>query len=202
MSRMTFRCLSIAAALLCALSATPARADGYKLDSGHSSLIFKVKHLDLNYFYGRFNAIEGELTFDAKAPTKAKVKVTAKTDSVDTNSAGRDGHLKGAAALAAEEHPLVTFESTSVAVAGEGTFRLKGNLTFRGITRPVEATAVQLGISVDEKGGGKVGFEVKLSFRRSEFGMTGMGMISDQVDIIAGLEWNRVPPAAKNDSEE
>jgi polyisoprenoid-binding protein YceI len=199
---MTLRRLAIAAAFTFVLLPAPVQADSFSLDSGHSSLIFKVKHLDLNNFYGRFNAIEGELNFDPKAPAKSKVKVTAKTDSVDTNNPGRDRHLKGVAALAAEEHPLVTFESTGVSVTGDGSFRLKGNLTFRGITKPVEATAVVLGINLDEKGGGKVGFEVKMSFRRSDFGMAGMGMISDQVDIIAGLEWNRVPPPAKPSNEE
>src|SRR5262245_26734308 len=70
--------------------------DAYTIDSVHSSVIFKVTHMNVSNFYGRFNDMQGTLTFDAKDPAKSSVDVEIATESIDTHSEGRDKHLKSA----------------------------------------------------------------------------------------------------------
>jgi polyisoprenoid-binding protein YceI len=205
MTKSIWLSLSRAGLALAALGALLApgvcRADAYRLDAGHSSLIFRVKHLGISNFYGRFNALEGTLDLDPADVSRSRVSVTVKADSVDTNSAGRDKHVKGKAALGVEEHPLIVFSSTKVEPLPGGRLRVRGDLSFRGISRPVVAEVVRLGSRPDASGGSKIGFEATFTIKRSEFGMTGMDMVSDQVDLIAGLEWNRVATAAADGEE-
>lgn len=182
-----------------------ASAAEFQLDAVHSALLFRVKHLELNQFYGRFNDLDGRLQFDPRQPEKASVTVTVQAGSIDTNSKGRDGHLKGAAALAAEAHPAIRFASTRVVPAGPGQFKVHGTLSFRGVDRPIVADARLTGSSVDDKDpgqrDGKVGFEIAFAIKRSDFGMTGMNMVADEVQLLGGLEWNRIPARAKPDEE-
>jgi polyisoprenoid-binding protein YceI len=197
--RSAFRAAAIAIGVL--VAAPAAQGDSFKLDAGHSSVIFRVTHLGLNHFYGRFNHVEGSLELDEKDLKRARVEVTVKADSVDTNSQGRDKHVRGAAALGAEQHPLITFKASAIETTGKDAFRVRGDLTFRGVTRPISARARRLGVMSDGKGGGKIGFEVTFTFKRSDFGMTGMDMVSDDVDVIAGLEWDRIVPPRLSEEE-
>src|SRR5215212_9781855 len=96
---------------------TPAGAAGpaYKVDTVHSTAIFRVKHMNTSYAYGRFNDISGQFSLDDQDPAQSRFDFVVKTDSIDTASANRDKHLKGPDFFNAVQYPTITFKSKSVA---------------------------------------------------------------------------------------
>lgn len=169
----------------------PMEAVKYKVDNVHSSVVFKIKHMGVSNFYGRFNKIEGEYTWDGSKPETSTISVTIDAGSIDSNSQARDQHLKNADFFNVKEFPEITFKSTGLTKKGEG-WELAGDLTLLGKTRPVTAKFVFLG----EKDGGerfgyRSGFDAMFSFKRSDFGMNyGVenGALGDEVGIIVGIE--------------
>jgi polyisoprenoid-binding protein YceI len=97
---------------LVVVSALAVRAAKYEVDAAHSSLIFRVKHFDVGYIYGRFNTFSGTFSFDEKKAADNALSVEIKVESIDTNNAARDKHLKGADFFNAKEFPKITFKST------------------------------------------------------------------------------------------
>ncbi len=172
------------------LSLPQARAATFEVDSSHSTVLFKVKHAGVGHFYGRFNDVRGLVFLDDNASDKASITIDVKTDSVDSASADRDRHIKGQGSLAAEKYPLISFRSKRVKATGTDTFLVSGTLSFRGVARDLEFRATRIGSSSDDKGGRKVGLEATFRFKRSDFGWTGFGSISDDVDVIVSLECN------------
>ena len=119
-------------------AATPARAqDKLIMDKSHFLVGFEVEHLGLSRIVGRFNDAAGELTFDAKNPVAAKLKVVVQTATIDTNFKARDEHLRKADFFDVEKHPTMVFESTKVEIAGDKIGKVEGNLTIKGVTKPV-----------------------------------------------------------------
>jgi len=132
------RFIAIAVAAL-ALSALPALADTstWKLDSAHSQTNFAVKHLVISTVRGEFGKTEGTLTLDEADITKSKVEATIDVASVNTREAKRDEHLKSPDFFDVAKFPKMTFVSTKVEKAGEGMLKVTGNLTLKGVTKPV-----------------------------------------------------------------
>lgn len=162
----------------------------FVIDSGHSTALFAVKHSDAARFYGRFNQIDGEFKIDAENPGNSEVRVVIPAASVDTNSDGRDQHLKGPDFFNAKEFPEIVFESTAVR-AMEGGFAIEGELTLVGTTRPVRAAAEFVGHAKNPRSGkDTTGYEVTMDFKRSEFGMDFMvgPMLGDEVKVILSVE--------------
>jgi len=169
---------------------SPAQAaDGeYKVDGLHSSAMFRVKHQGVAYFYGRFNKISGSFTIDAAKPEATMIDAKVDVDSIDTNSTGRDTHLKGQEFFSAKEFAEITFKSTS-AKKGEGSkIAVTGDFTMHGVTKPIT-------IQVDATGQGKgrggpiAGLETSAVIKRSDFGMKFMlDALGDEVTIYISLE--------------
>lgn len=145
--------------------------DTWKLDPSHTSVEFSAKHMMFTTVKGRFANVDGTITLGGDAPSAASVSVSMDAASIDTRNDQRDGHLKSPDFLDAEQYPAVTFTSTSI----EGTtdrFRINGDLTIRGTTRPVTLDAAFEGEGVDPWGGVRRGFSASTKIDRREFGLT------------------------------
>lgn len=155
-------------------SAAPAReaAATYKVDTVHSSVIFQIRHSGITNFYGRFNDLSGEFSFDPDSPTDAEFAFEVATESVDTSNQKRDDHLRNADFFNARQFPTITFKSTGVEPVEGDLYKLTGDLTLHGETRPVAADLEWLGTSTGPQGGMIGAFEARLEIKRADFGMS------------------------------
>ncbi len=162
----------------------------YKVDPVHTTAIFRIKHLGVTYFYGRFNETTGSFTLNTENPSEMSFDVQIKTESVDTNAAGRNNHLKSPDFFNAKQFPTISFKSKSVQSSGENTYTVSGDLTLHGVTKPI--TVQMEFVGQGDKGarsGYRAGFDVTFTIKRSDFGMNYMqGMLGDEVTIMVGLE--------------
>ncbi len=164
-------------------------AETYKLDPVHTSIIFRVKHLGVAYFFGRFNGPSGTFSFDETAPSKSSIKMQVSTNNIDTDVEKRDNHLKSPDFLNAEKHPLIKFQSNSVTQVATDNYEIKGDLTLLGKTRPLTIKAAHTGSGKDPWGNFRSGFKTSFSIKRSDFGMDFMlGGVSDEVQLTVSIE--------------
>lgn len=177
----------VAGLLLSPLSALA--ADTYELDPVHSHANFKIMHLDVAYQHGRFNDLKGMVWVDEKNPAKSKVEVTVMTNSVDTKNKKRDEHLMSPDFFNAKQFPTLSFKSTSVAAAGKNTYKVTGNLSLHGVTKPVTFMLKKTGEGKDPWGGFRMGGEAVFTIKRSDFGMTFMMPgLGDEVTLMLSFE--------------
>lgn len=156
------------------------------LDPTHSEVQFKVKHLVISTVTGTFKSFEGSLEADKEDFSDAKINFSLDVNSIDTNQEQRDGHLKSADFFDAENHPKITFESTSFIPSGSD-YKLNGNLTIRDTTKPVSLDVEFGGTATDFYGNLKAGFEVSGKINRKDFGLTWNG-ITEAGAIVVGEE--------------
>ena len=162
----------------------------FDIDGGHSSVIFKIVHMNVAPFFGRFNDISGEFTL-AKDASKSSVHVEIKADSVDSNSADRDKHIKSPDFLNAAQFPVVTFDSTKVEVDGDD-YKVTGDMKMHGVTKEVTVALTFVGSGERGRFGYRAGFEGHLKFKRSDFGMSNMlESLSDEIELHLGIEGTR-----------
>lgn len=167
----------------------------WTIDNSHSEVGFKVKHLVISSVTGKFKTFEGTIESDKEDFTDARAKFSAEISSVDTGNEQRDGHLKSADFFDAANHPKLTFESTAVKNEGGGDYTLLGNLTLRGVTKPVELDVEFGGIQKDFYGNTVAGFEISGKINRQDFGLTwsavteaGGLVVSDEVKLHINVE--------------
>lgn len=144
----------------------------YKIDTGHSEVGFKVKHLVVSTVPGKFKEFEGQFKFDDKTGKVEDLQIKIKTASIDTNEPKRDEHLRGKDFFEVEKFPTIEFKSTKVDVAGKKPTSIKGDLTIRGVTKPVTLKVKYNGSVKDPWGNTKVGFEASTKINREDFGLT------------------------------
>ncbi|MFP1834762.1 YceI family protein [Lonsdalea quercina] len=167
-----------------------ALAADYKIDKEgqHAFIQFRIKHLGYSWLYGTFKDFDGTFTFDEANPSSDKVNVTIKTDSVDTNHAERDKHIRSADFLNVAKAPLATFTSTGVKKSGDD-LDITGNLTLNGVTKPVPLEAKLMGQGDDPWGNYRAGFEAKGKIKLKDFNITtDLGPASQDVELIISLE--------------
>jgi polyisoprenoid-binding protein YceI len=153
----------------------------WKIDPSHSEVQFRVKHLMITNVTGYFRKFDLELeTENDDFNTARNIVFTADIDSIDTNSAQRDTHLKSEEFFHAQQHPQIKFEGKKYESRGENA-RLYGDLTIRGVKKPITVNVEFGGIVKDPYGQTKAGFTVEGKISRKEF----------------GLEWNAVTEAGK-----
>jgi polyisoprenoid-binding protein YceI len=188
---MTSRTL-FTAAVAAALPALAAAAETFQVDPVHSSVNFRVKHMNVSYSYGRFNAISGTFTLDPTDPAKSAFEFNVRADSLDTGSPKRDGHLKSPDFFNVRQYPSISFKSKSVASAGENAYDVTGDLTLHGVTRPVTLKVEQTGKGPGMAGrGAAAGLLTTFNIKRSDFGMKGMvGPVGDDVRVEVAIEGN------------
>jgi len=155
------------------------------IDPMHSEVQFKVKHLVISTVTGFFKSFEGSLETENEDFDGAKISFSIDIDSIDTNQSQRDGHLKSADFFDAEKFPKITFKSTSFKKTDDDEFQLDGELTVKGITKPVTLAAEFGGSTADFYGNTKAGFEVSGKISRKEFGLTWEG-VTEAGSVVVG----------------
>ncbi len=193
----------LAAVVLLSVAPTPALAETetYRIDAEHTNIGFKIRHFFAKV-QGRFNTFEGQIVLDRENLTKgSSVEITIDTASIDTNDTSRDKHLRSGDFFNAENHPKMTFKSKKVRSAGKNKLKVEGDLTIRGITKPVTLEVDVLGFG---KGYGfRGGFEVRTTIDRHEFNVSwndiveGTGVLGDDVEILMNIEAVRLKKTAE-----
>ena len=170
-------------------------ATEYGVDLVHSSVLFKIRHGGLAYFYGHFDSFSGSIQIDPDNIEDAKFSITVDVDSVDTNNTKRDEHVKSADFFNSRQYPKATFESTSIQQVSDGVYDLKGKFSFHGKTLPVTAKLTDVTFG-EQRGKDAIGFHAVFSIKRSDYGITKYvdannpedGGLGDTVQIIVSSE--------------
>jgi polyisoprenoid-binding protein YceI len=150
----------------------PAALTGtYAIDPSHSRIGFVARHAMVTKIRGSFNEFEGSGHFDAENPTKSHLQLTIQAASIDTRNADRDAHLRSNDFFDMESYPTITFASTAVAQTGDDEYRVTGDLTIKGVSRPVTVELEYTGTAVDPYGNQRIGFEGKTTVNRKEWGV-------------------------------
>jgi polyisoprenoid-binding protein YceI len=197
---------SLAAALVAAAAsfAAPAAqaADTYTVDKAHSEVLFSVKHL-MSRVSGRFQDFDGKIVIDRAKPEASTAEFTIKTTSINTDQTRRDDHLRSPDFFDAAKNPEITFKSTKVTPKSKEAFEVAGELTMRGVTKPVVLAVGYLGELKDPMGNEKAGFEVTGTVNRKDFGIVwnraldaGGFVLGDEVKITINLQAAKQKQAA------
>ncbi|ORM74893.1 hypothetical protein HA48_01485 [Pantoea wallisii] len=187
MIRKTLLAVSAAALLATSLNASAAE---YKFDKEgqHAFVQFRIQHLGYSWLYGSFKDFDGGFTFDEANPSADKVNVTINTTSLDTNHAERDKHLRSADFLNTAKFPQATFTSTEVKKEGKD-YKITGNLTLNGVTKPITLDAHLMGEGKDPWGGYRAGFEASGEVVLKEFNISkDLGPASQKAELIISVE--------------
>ena len=150
---------------------TAAATTAWKLDPTHTTIEFSAKHMMFTTVKGRFGQFQGTITTPSSSPADASVDVVMQASSIDTRTEQRDAHLRSADFLNVEEFPTVTFKSTKIA-GSRDKFTMTGDLTIRGVTKPVTLDVTYEGAGTDPWGGQRMGFSATGKIDRREFGLT------------------------------
>lgn len=182
--------LSLLALVVAPFEGAFAQAVTYRIDPVHSFIIFRVKHMNTAYAYGRFNSFSGTIVVDEKNPANSSVEFEIDASSVDTGNRDRDDHLRGPDFFNVRQYPKITFKSTSVRRINDNTYEVKGNLTMRGVTRPLTVRVTYVGKGRNPRGQEIIGFETTFTIKRSQFGVNyGLnGGLSDDVRVTVAVE--------------
>ena len=167
----------------------------WTIDTAHSEIAFKIKHLVISTVSGKFTSFDGKLEGDPEDFTKAKISFWADIDSINTGNEQRDGHLKSADFFDAANHPKLTFNSTSIEHTGDSDYKVTGDLSIRGTTRPITLNVEFGGIQNNLYGQTVAGFEITGKINRQDYGLTwsavteaGGIVVSDDVKIAIDAE--------------
>lgn len=166
----------------------------WALDPTHSEINFKVKHLMISTVTGSIGKFDLTLESDQEDFSDAKINFTADLNSINSNNEQRDGHLKSPDFFDTEKYPHMSFTSESV-TKNSNELIVKGNLTIKDVTKPVELKAELGGIGKDPWGNTKAGFSIDTKINREEFGLTwnapletGGVLVSNEVKILGEIQ--------------
>ena len=148
----------------------PAAAGVYVIDVNHSELQFRIRHL-VSRVNGTFNEWKGTITVpDESRWETARIEVVIQTASIDTKNERRDTHLRTSDFFEAEKNPTITFRSTRIERSGDSA-RIHGDLTMRGVTKPVVLEGELLGVTKTAQGKNRIGFDASTTIDRMDFGV-------------------------------
>ena len=165
------------------------------LDSTHSELGFKIKHLMISNVSGSFKNVNAEVISEGTDFSTAQINLSAEMASISTNNEQRDAHLRNSDFFEVEKYPEMTFQSTKVEKVDSDTYALYGELTMKGVTKPVRLNVEYNGVTKDPWGGERAGFFVTGKINRSDWGVnfngvleTGGVMLSEEVKINSEIQ--------------
>ncbi len=168
----------------------------WTIDPTHSEILFKVKHLVISTVTGKFNEFDGSFESKGDDLEEAHISFEANINSIDTNNEDRDTHLKSDDFFNADEHPKLTFSSTSFTKKSDSEYELTGDLTIRGTTKEVSLDVEYGGTVEDPYGQTKAGFEVNGKINRKEFGLkwnavteAGSVVVSEEVKLQLSVQF-------------
>jgi polyisoprenoid-binding protein YceI len=163
----------------------------YAVDASHSNVGFEVRHMGIATVRGRFGAFEGSIDASGDAPV---LSGTVDVGTIDTGDANRDGHLKGAEFFDADQYPQISFHSTATEVGGAGQITLAGEITIKGVTKPIELTGEIAENGEDPWGNERIGLELQSTIDRREFDLkwnqtlpNGNVLVSNEVKLLVSV---------------
>jgi polyisoprenoid-binding protein YceI len=173
-----------------------AHADTWQIDPAHTNVEFTVRHMMISNVKGQFQKTSGTITANGTDPASAKINATIDATLIDTRVDRRDAHLKSPDFLDVAKFPTITFKSTKVEAAGPGKWKVTGDLTLHGVTKPVVLDVEGTGAPIhDPMGNTRAGASATTKIRRSDFGLiwnkaleAGGVMVGDEVAISIDLE--------------
>jgi polyisoprenoid-binding protein YceI len=175
----------------------------YTVDPIHSRIGFVARHAMVTKVRGSFNEFEGSGYFDQDDPASSRVELTIKAASIDTRNADRDAHLRSNDFFDMENHPEIRFVSTAVDQASAETYRVTGDLTIKGVTKPVTIDFEYTGSAVDPYGNQRIGLEGSTTVNRKDWGVSwnapleaGGLLVSDKVTLEFDVSAIRTGDAA------
>lgn len=176
--------------------ALPGATATWKIDPAHTSVQFAVRHMMVSNVRGTFGTVSGTVTGDPAKPLDAVIQVTIDAASIDTRNAKRDDHLRSADFLDVAKYPTITFRSTRIEPAGEGAYRVAGDLTLHGTKRPIVLEVRDLTPPiVDPFGKTRAGAHATTTINRKDFGIdysklmdNGGLVVGDTVNITVDVE--------------
>lgn len=181
---------------------TPTLTGDYVIDPSHSRIGFVARHAMITKVRGGFNSFEGKAHLDFENPARSTAEVAIEVASIDTRNGQRDDHLRTNDFFNAAEFPQITFRSTSVRTVDEQNFQVTGDLTIKGVTKPVTVDYEYTGTAKDPYGNTRVGFEGRTSLNRSDFGVnfnaaleTGGMLVSEKINLEFEVSAIRVDAA-------
>src|SRR4051812_19902111 len=167
----------------------------WNIDPSHSAIAFSVRHMVVSKTRGRFTRWSGQLRFDAKNPSDSLVEVSIDPASLDTADAQRDAHLRSADFFDVEKYPSASFRSSKVEVTANDRYRVTGDLTVHGVSKPVVLEVTYEGSGKDPWGGERAGFAASTSIDRKDFGLewnkaleTGGLLVGERVELTLEIE--------------
>lgn len=172
-------------------------ATTWNLDAAHTNINFSVSHMVIAEVSGTFKQFEGTVIASKPDFSDAQVAVTIQAKSINTENNDRDNHLRSADFFDAENHPVITFRSTSVAAAGAGKLAITGDLTMRGVTKSVTLDAKFKGQAVNPWGALVAAFKATASLNRKEWGLSwnaaleaGGFLVGEEIELTLNVEMN------------
>ena len=201
--KLRFPVIAVALALAASSAVAVAEPLPFKIDPNHSLVAFRVRHFFAKV-QGRFKDFSGTINFDEKNMANSSVDVTIQTASITTENDRRDTHLRSPDFFAADSFPTITFKSSKIVPGPNNSALVYGDLTIRGITKPVTLEANYLGGMANARMGGKIaGFDAKTTIDRKDFHVLwnrvldqGGTMLGDDVAIELQVEANWADPNA------
>ena len=181
----------------------------WKFDPFHTQVEFSAKHLGMMTVRGHFNEVVASGEIYPEAPERSKFEATIDIASIRTHNAQRDKDLLSSNFLEADKYPTMTFKSTRVEPAGGDRFKITGDLTLKGTTRPVTLDVVKYGEFNDPRMGHRIGYAAQTTINRKDFGMNfsamldGKFVVSDEIAInIEGEILEAADQPSKNESQQ
>ncbi len=167
----------------------------WAIDAAHSSIGFTVRHMVVSRVRGRFTRWTGTIAMDERDPTGAHIEISIDAASVDTGVEQRDAHLRSQDFFHVERFPAMTFRSSRIERDGGDRYRVTGDLTMHGLTRPVTLEVEYAGSAKDPWGGVRAGFSARGTVDRKDFGLTynqvletGGVLVGEKVEIDIEVE--------------
>ncbi len=170
-------------------TAAPADEATFAVDPVHTTVMFRIRHADVSWFYGRFDRAGGKFVLDADGNLKS-LDVYVEAASINTNNAERDKVLRSEPFFDAKKHPKIRFVSRRIRPLGPDRWRVTGELTLRGVTRPVTVEIEKVGEAETRVPGGyRVGLHTVFSIRRTDFAMNALlNGLGDEVRLFVAIE--------------
>jgi polyisoprenoid-binding protein YceI len=175
----------------------------YQIDPAHSRIGFVARHAMVTKVRGKFNDFSGSLHLDEADPSRSTAEVTVQMGTVETGQPQRDEHLRTSDFFEVEKYPTMTFKSTKAERNGEDNYRLTGDLTIKGVSRPVTLDIEYNGLVRDPFGNDRAGFEGRTVINRKDWGLTwnaaleaGGVMVSDKITLELDIAAVRTPTEA------
>ena len=200
----SFALASCAAMALAADSNRASEQRRYEIDPDHSELAFTVRHFTIAKVRGTFEEMTGAVILDVGRPDQSTLEVVVEAETISTQNAERDEHLRGPDFLAVDNHPQITFHSRAIRRVGS-LYTVAGDLTLRGVTRPLEVDFIVFGPVRDPLGRSRLGAEGTFVLDRRDFGLiwnrtldSGGLFVSNEVVVDIALELLESPAPAAN----